>query len=454
MKLTPIKVRGRGGPSKPWQPPASAIANNKKRKAPEGGHDDTHDAISKTILNLRKKRARIDKRPTSFDERLGAIEKLPSEVLEEIINTSENLNLLRSSFYVGKRFTRKIAMRYVIIGAFGETWNRWHSITRDQIREIEYRRVLQGFLPCDDDAGGNPAFQSGILACEWVTIDDLLRAQRVWYRRSKKPRYTRDNPWAWWKARKSEPRNENSVQEFDLEDRPVMDASAVFKQDWVTLLREFQNPRAELDPDKLEYTEYPFTGGYTELHPRTRVPDHLLVGPWSLDKIKYLFWLVRGGAKMLDSHNFELTKRGYESIFAITITDKELTMLARMRPIKREEKDDETKKKEEEEEREGDSSDEKEKDVDDFIPIPEMTTQGIQKILVFLYSKLGVFDNHWPMHILQEKFEEAQDKSKDRRDVYALAEGMIQDSLLAKMKEMDLAQATRRAAGGLVRWSL
>lgn len=37
-----------------------------------------------------------------------------------------------------------------------------------------------------------------------------------------------------------------------------------------------------------------------DVHPRTRIPDELLAGPWTDEEQKRLFWLVRGGTSVRD----------------------------------------------------------------------------------------------------------------------------------------------------------
>ncbi|KAK4187312.1 hypothetical protein QBC35DRAFT_552340 [Podospora australis] len=425
MKLTPIKVRGKGGPSKVWQPPNPANIN-KKRKAPEDtDHDNgedrgTHDGSSKIPKAGSSRR--------ELERRLTTLEMLPVELLENIVTMSENPHLLRASLWIGSLFTHRSAMQELLIGAFAPTWDRWHSLNRDEIWDIEIRRVAEHRLPQEDDAGGNPEFQSGILACEWVTIDHLLSAQKVWYRRSRKQRFTIKNPWGWWLVRKHA---ENGKEEDDHNLRPVEDPTAVFEQDWNALVKEFEDPRTAWDGEKLQFSPNPRRGGYLELHPRTRVPDHLLKGPWSPKKVEYLFWLIRGGAQILDSHHWEYTKQGYESI--LSLTDEELFEQYHdpdPAPLPFP----------------GKSS--KDKDQEGAPPRPQReppTAEQLQKILIFLFHKLGVFYNHWPMHLLQEKHEDAITRSNGPHDVLGIAINMLGESLMARINAQELAQATRRA---------
>jgi len=37
---------------------------------------------------------------------------------------------------------------------------------------------------------------------------------------------------------------------------------------------------------------------YKDVDPRTEIPNSLLLGPWTADMTRYLFWLVRGGARI------------------------------------------------------------------------------------------------------------------------------------------------------------
>lgn len=44
-----------------------------------------------------------------------------------------------------------------------------------------------------------------------------------------------------------------------------------------------------------------------EVHPRTRIPDELLSGPHNEEKIRRLFWLVKGGARLSVSQSWEVS---------------------------------------------------------------------------------------------------------------------------------------------------
>lgn len=52
---------------------------------------------------------------------------------------------------------------------------------------------------------------------------------------------------------------------------------------------------------------------YTDVHPRTRIPNDLITGPWTIEMEKRLFWLVRGGAQLQSDQTWELTVAGLRS---------------------------------------------------------------------------------------------------------------------------------------------
>lgn len=68
-------------------------------------------------------------------------------------------------------------------------------------------------------------------------------------------------------------------------------------------------------------------GAHVEVHPGTKIPDTLLQGPYQdedgdrievgEDKMRRLFWLVRGGACLQPEQSHEITKPGYDRIMKL-----------------------------------------------------------------------------------------------------------------------------------------
>jgi hypothetical protein len=113
MKLTPIKVKGKGQ-KKPWRPPGLPRATKRRRDADEG--DSNRDEPRRTRFK--------SKRPAA------PIEELPTEVLERIIFMSRNLNFLRSSLRIGYRFSSTSFLSELLEAAFAPTWDMWYGHDR------------------------------------------------------------------------------------------------------------------------------------------------------------------------------------------------------------------------------------------------------------------------------------------------------------------------------------
>lgn len=65
-----------------------------------------------------------------------------------------------------------------------------------------------------------------------------------------------------------------------------------------------------------------------DLHPFTRIPGRLLTGPLDWADVRLLFWLVRGGAQLLESDTWEVSGHEGEGLNA-RFADDGLSMQSR-----------------------------------------------------------------------------------------------------------------------------
>lgn len=138
MKLTPIRVKGKGGQKKIWKAPDPQRVL-KRQRSDDGTGDDSEGGKRRRRLGTKKPPA--------------PIELLPSEILERIFFMSMNFNFLRSSYRLGYRFSSKSFLVGLVEDAFAPTWDLWFGCPRSQIRSYD------GFLRDHERFGGDPSTQ-------------------------------------------------------------------------------------------------------------------------------------------------------------------------------------------------------------------------------------------------------------------------------------------------------
>ncbi|KAM0333585.1 hypothetical protein ACHAQA_002250 [Verticillium albo-atrum] len=252
MPLTPLKVRGKRN-----------SAAKKKRSTP-------YDRPAPPTAPLRRSRPR----KKSLLER-----QLPLEILERIFYLSENLAFPRCSPLLGRLLSGRQTLVGAAMAAFGPTWAAWYGVdlrrahgfrwksSLDPAETARCRAIEDALVP------GNPDFQSAILACPWATLPALLEAQSQWARR-----FARDRP-----PPAALDEDEHEDEDENKEARPPQQ----------------QQQRQEKQPCL-----------YHDVHPRTRIPDLLVSGPWTHDDALLLRWLRRGGARFHAAQSWELKLRG------------------------------------------------------------------------------------------------------------------------------------------------
>ncbi|KAI1504995.1 hypothetical protein F5X99DRAFT_405630 [Biscogniauxia marginata] len=283
MELTPIKVRG------------------KRRRKDEL----IAVPVLKRPLLVRKKRPRKPRLPkASFMEK-----EVPLEVLERIFWLSENVNLPRASPRFGRLLSSPSTLLETFINAFGPTWDVWFGCVRDARPNA---RTIHSYAGWEDDSarfGGNPEFQSSLLEYPWASISFILNCWDHWVRRHARDRHF-EHIKIWGDPESLDTdtlvETSNSVQGgrhyFFHDYNAFREVERLNQPDLVAKFRHGQEPVA-----------------WIEVHPDTRIPDHLLTGPWNEEALQKLFWLVRAGARLSPDQTWELTLQGFQN--AVTNTE-------------------------------------------------------------------------------------------------------------------------------------
>ncbi|KAH6855160.1 hypothetical protein B0I37DRAFT_364085 [Chaetomium sp. MPI-CAGE-AT-0009] len=310
MKLTPIKVKGKAGHVKKWKPPPEPVRGSKRRRDDDDKGNDSDDGSRRRRFKSRRPAA--------------PIEELPTEILERIILVSRNLNILRSSLRIGYRFSSRAFLTELLEAAFASTWDIWFGYDKDAVcpsgerslQELGNSRVLD-----PDWVPGDPDFQSAVLTCKWVNTALILEAQQKWYRRHGGPGSLLEylNPLGRSRA-------EHALA-LRMSTGELGDAAAHFETDWERFKASCANLFA-VDSPRLADTNIVWEQAmYMELHPLTRVPERLLSAPFNWETAKAIYWLVRGGCRLLAGQmsSWELTKRGYDRM--MTLKDHQLILV-------------------------------------------------------------------------------------------------------------------------------
>ncbi|KAI1635994.1 hypothetical protein F4809DRAFT_416991 [Biscogniauxia mediterranea] len=280
MLLTPIRIRG-------------------KRRAKD--EPPTLPILKRTRVE-RKRRTKKSRPPkVSFIEK-----EIPLEVLERIFWLSENVNLPRASPLFGRLLSGAPTLRKTFLNAFGPTWDVWYGCIRDARPDS---RTIHSYVGWEDDVdrfGGNPEFQSAILEYPWANISFILKCWDLWVHRYAKHRHF-EHTKIW-----SSPESPSADMPAATPDN-AQGARHYFFQDY----HDFRQVEKLNRPDLVAlYHRGQRAATWIEVHPNTRIPDSLLMGPWSEEALQKLFWLVRAGARLSPDQTWELTLQGFHNAIA------------------------------------------------------------------------------------------------------------------------------------------
>ncbi|KAI0805512.1 hypothetical protein GGR55DRAFT_655578 [Xylaria sp. FL0064] len=282
MELTPIRVRGkrRAGNQLLVAPPPKRVHNKDRSQ---------------------KKQAWTRHPKASYLEK-----SMPLEVLEQIFWLSENVNFPRASPRLGRLLSGPSTLRETFLCAFGPTWEVWFGCINggNKIWRPDFP-VVHSYAGWDEDAdrfGGNPDFQSDLLACSWTTIDMILECRDIWIRRHARNRLFECSP-IWHQIHYWE-----GPWPYHLYGRnDVKDAKRYFYYDYEAI-RHADN--TIYDSDMLYFSERDLST-WIEVHRSTRIPDDLITGPWDESSLQKLFWLVQAGARLSPAQTWEVTREGF-----------------------------------------------------------------------------------------------------------------------------------------------
>jgi hypothetical protein len=305
----------------------------------------------------------------------------------------------------GMRFTALRSLRFHPTTVGSGTWRasrailifRWVEQLPGQVRCLRLaRRVVHvtDFQP-----------QSAILACSWAKIPVLLSSFDVWIRQRAAGRAYFTIPQLKEERLAATPRpgtlyhRAYITADGDDESAATMTMREKLCFDFDCFMRYILPPRKSHPPPGKPHVRIlgdglrALLGTHLEVHPGTKIPKTLLAGPFESDhgaidigveKMRRLFWLVRGGASLQDDQTWESTEQGFHRI---------LQLVANV-----------------EARHSGDNHDDHD-DHDDVEPPsgqgepssspPPLERLKLAAALLALFDFLGVFDNQWPRYILQ-----------------------------------------------------
>ena len=153
-----------------------------------------------------------------------------------------------------------------------------------------------------------------MLACKWANTSILLEAQQHWYRRHGGPgrlsEYAVADP-------------DHPLAPPETAFARSTDLAALFERDWEELKRYCLNFFSSADPvvdastagQRLTHArESLLDADFIELQPATRIPKRLVVGPFDWETARTLFWLARGGGRLLHDHTWEVSYHPFCSL--------------------------------------------------------------------------------------------------------------------------------------------
>ncbi|KAI1755777.1 hypothetical protein F4782DRAFT_368273 [Xylaria castorea] len=282
MELTPIRVRG-------------------KRRA--GGEKLI---VARPLKHLKRDRSQ-KKQAKDLRPKASEMERsLPLEILERIFWLSENVNLPRAGPRLGRLLSGPSTLRETFIVAFGPTWEVWFGCVNGQGTDFRPVHSYAGWEEDADRFGGNPSFQTDLLACSWTTIDMILDCRDIWVRRHARDLSFQYSP-LW--GNPIEPSSyTSSCAAVGTSD--IKEARCSFYHDY-NAFRNIEHLSTYSGGSEYRTERNPST--WIEVHRSTEIPDDLLTGPWDKGSLQKFFWLVQGGARLSSGQTWEITREGFSN---------------------------------------------------------------------------------------------------------------------------------------------
>ncbi|TGO28531.1 hypothetical protein BPAE_0026g00210 [Botrytis paeoniae] len=306
MAGTPIKVPGKNTRDSS----KSAVLARKIMKRPPGRplkkkSSKVASQTSKSFTSiLRESKVRTLKNIKSR-RKMSELEKLPTEILEQIFFGCWNLSLPACSPVIGGKLSSVAVYNKIIIAAFGPVWDKWYGQLLDPGLDLDY--------------SGNSSLQSTILKFRWAKLSMLLQGQDLWVQK-----YALERPFPLALGMIAihhrddiegiDPKNASAAELLDNDFAKYCNAFQRMDVSHTTDASEIMDFMSSL----VEKREQIFDLGirnYANVARGTEIPHTLLMGPWDEEAVKFLFWLVMGGARIdwLASTSGEAAIIGYKN---------------------------------------------------------------------------------------------------------------------------------------------
>ncbi|KAI1156301.1 hypothetical protein F4825DRAFT_322279 [Nemania diffusa] len=280
MELTPIRVRGK-----------RRARGEQLRIAPPPKRRDTRRGQGK--------QPRVRREASILET------SLPLELVERIFWLSENVNFPRASLRLGRLLSGRPTLHQTFLAAFAPTWEVWFGCVDGRGTQSPTIHSYVGWQEDEDRFGGNPRFQTDVLACSWATIEMILDCRDIWVQCH--AQYAPFNYVPLW----GDPINPSSYtgSGVTVGISNIKDFRCYFYNDYDAFGNvEYQNTFSEKEYRKEHNHET-----WIEVHRSTEIPDHLITGPWDEGSLQKLFWLVQAGARLSPNQTWEDTLRGFRN---------------------------------------------------------------------------------------------------------------------------------------------
>ncbi|CZS98751.1 uncharacterized protein RCO7_06432 [Rhynchosporium graminicola] len=239
---------------------------------------------------------------------MSLLEKLPMELLELVFQFCLNLDLPKASPVLAGKLASITVYNWTIMRAFGPSWERGfarHQVIGEKDHEDDgVREEVE-----EEDA----ELQSAVLRCRWASLEVMLRAKEVWIQKYADDRQFEPLYFLKEKNTTASPPLPDSNSDSDSAPQDVGNTSPTDTES--LLLAPATTPR--LTPSQYLETDYAdflsFTSSspdgpwpwhticwssYTDLSPTLEIPHSLLSPPFTPSSLKYLFHLLRHGARI------------------------------------------------------------------------------------------------------------------------------------------------------------
>ncbi|KAF5872962.1 putative inner membrane magnesium transporter mrs2 protein [Botrytis fragariae] len=306
MAGTPIKVPGKNTrdssksavlarkimkrpPGRPLKKRSPKVAS----QMPQSFNSILRESKVRTLKNIKSRR------------KMSELERLPTEILEQIFFGCWNLSLPACSPVIGGKLSSVAVYNKIIIAAFGPVWDKWYGQLLDPRLDLDY--------------SGNSSLQSTILKFRWAKLPMLLQGQDLWVQK-----YALERPFPLALGMVAFHHGDD-IEGIDPKDTS---AAELLDNDFAKYCNAFQRMDVSHTTDAsetidfmsslVEKREQIFDLGirnYANVARGTEIPHTLLMGPWDEKAVKFLFWLVMGGARIdwLASTSGEAAIIGYKN---------------------------------------------------------------------------------------------------------------------------------------------